>query len=81
MKIENEMLEVVSVVEHEDGGATFTFDMTEKMSDLCGALGLKLLIFCGALNRSPDFVFNALRDMIEETYPKGEKNENEDDTN
>lgn len=66
MKLEDGLLEVVKVVEHEDGGATYTFDMTDEMSDICGSLGLKLLLYCGALDRSPASVFDMLGEMLTE---------------
>ena len=70
MKLEEGLLEVVKIVEHEDGGATYTFDMTDEMSDICGALGLKLLLYCGALDKSPTFVFDWLGLMLTEKQTK-----------
>lgn len=70
MKLEDGFLEVVKIVEHEDGGATYTFDMTDEMSDICGALGLKLLLYCGALDKSPTFVFDWLGLMLTEKQTK-----------
>jgi hypothetical protein len=70
VKLEDGLLEVVKVVEHEDGGATYTFDMTDQMSDICGALGLKLLMYCGALDKSPTFVFDWLGLMLVEKQTK-----------
>ena len=70
MKLEDGLLEVVKVVEHEDGGATYTFDMTDQMSDICGSLGLKLLLYCGALDKSPTFVFDWLGLMLTEKQIK-----------
>ena len=70
MKLEDGLLEVVKVVEHEDGGATYTFDMTDEMSDICGSLGLKLLLYCGALDKSPTFVFDWLGLMLTEKQTK-----------
>ena len=70
MRLEDELLKVFKVVEHEDGGATYTFDMTDEMSDICGELGLKLLLYCGALDRSPTFVFDWLGLMLTEKQTK-----------
>ena len=94
MKLEDGLLEVVKIVEHEDGGATYTFDMTDEMSDICGALGLKLLLYCGALDKSPTFVFDwlglmltekqikdkQLGELVEEKHIKEKQDENENDT-
>lgn len=54
--------EVVSVEEHEDGSATYTFDMTDAMSAVCCSEGLKLLMYCGAFGLSTSAVY----DMIAE---------------
>lgn len=58
--------EVVDVEDHEDGSATYTFDMPKAMAEMCGNLGLKLLLFCGAAGKSTDFVFDMVSEMIEE---------------
>ena len=80
MRLEDGFLEVVKVVDNEDGGATYTFDMTDEMSDICGALGLKLLLYCGALDKSPTFVFDWLGLMLTEKQIKEKQDENENDT-
>ena len=94
MKLEDGFLEVVKIVEHEDGGATYTFDMTDEMSDICGSLGLKLLLYCGALDKSPNFVFDwlglmltekqikdkQLGELVEEKHIKEKQHENGNDT-
>ena len=59
MKLEEGLLEVVKIVEHEDGGATYTFDMTDEMSDICGAL-----------DKSPTFVFDWLGLILTEKQTK-----------
>ena len=94
MNLEDGFLEVVKIVEHEDGGATYTFDMTDEMSDICGELGLKLLLYCGALDKSPTFVFDWLGlmltekqikekqigELVEEKHTKEKQHENGNDT-
>ena len=55
------IIELTNVANHEDGSATYTFDMTDKLSSICGELGLKLLLYCGALEKSPSYVFDLLR--------------------
>ena len=59
-------VEVFSIEDHEDGGATYTFDMSKGMVDQCVELGLKLLLFCGAAGKSTNFVFDMLTKAIEE---------------
>lgn len=53
-------MEVVSVVEHEDGSATYTFDMTDAMSAVCHSEGLKLLMYCGAFGLSTSAVYGMI---------------------
>lgn len=61
------LVEVVNVVEHEDGGATYTFDMSSGVSEICGELGLKLLLYCGMCQVSPQSVFDKLaEDFLKE---------------
>jgi len=69
------LIEVVNVVEHEDGGATYTFDMTDEMSRVCGEVELKLLLYCGMLEKSPEFVFNMLGDMIHKMLEDDQANQ------
>ena len=80
MKNPENLIETVKVVEHEDGSATYTFDMTDEMSDICGSLGLKLLLYCGALDKSPTFVFDWLGLMLTEKQIKEKQHENDNDT-
>lgn len=64
MKNPDNLIETVKVVEHEDGSATFTFDMTQEVADICGELGLKLLMYCGALGKSPEYAFDLLGEEL-----------------
>lgn len=59
------LIELVEEIAHEDGSITYTFDMTEEISKLCGELGLKLLLYSGALNKSPEYAFELLGKEIE----------------
>lgn len=59
------LIELVEKIAHEDGSITYTFDMTEEISKLCGELGLKLLLYSGALNKSPEYAFELLGKEIE----------------
>ena len=45
------------VKEHENGDATYTFDMTETARDAVLEEGLKLLLYCGVANVDVEDVF------------------------
>ena len=51
-------MKVTALTEHEDGSATFTFDLDEKTTSLAQELGLKLLLYCGANGTDIDSVFD-----------------------
>jgi len=50
-------MKVTDLTEHEDGSATYTFDLNDKTAALAQELGLKLLLYCGATGTSVDYVF------------------------
>jgi NTP pyrophosphatase (non-canonical NTP hydrolase) len=58
-------IEVLDVKEHEDGSATYTFDMDQESSDLLTEVGLKLILFCGAAGISTEEVFDSVRQKID----------------
>jgi hypothetical protein len=62
------IVEMLEVKEHEDGSATYTFDLSKDLSELCGAFGLKLLMYCGALGKSPDYAFDLLGKQLEDKF-------------
>ena len=70
-----DIIKSVSVVNHEDGSATYTFDMTENVSLICGELGLKLLLYCGMLEKSPEYAFELLGAEIDNMLKKEEDND------
>lgn len=41
--------EVVDVVEHEDGSATFTFELDRSTDKIMTELGIKFLLFCASV--------------------------------
>ena len=43
-----EKMKITAITEHEDGSATFDFDLDDTTVALAQELGLKLLIYCGA---------------------------------
>jgi len=44
-------IEVVEVKEHENGDATYVFDMDHDSAKVATELGLKLLLYCSATGR------------------------------
>jgi len=70
-----DIIELTNVANHEDGSATYTFDMTDKLSSICGELGLKLLLYCGMLEKSPEYAFELLGAEIDNMLKKEEDND------
>lgn len=68
-----DIIKSVNAVNHEDGSATYTFDMTENVSLICGELGLKLLLYCGMLEKSPEYAFELLGAEIDSMLKKEEE--------
>ena len=46
-------MEVVETKEHEDGSATYTFDMTEEERKICTEQGILWMIVAGATGVTP----------------------------
>ena len=42
---------IEKITEHDNGDATYTFQMTDKASENIKELGLKLILFCGATHQ------------------------------
>ena len=53
-------MKVTALTEHQDGSATYTFDLDDNTAALAKELGLKLLIYCGATGTDLDFVFKSI---------------------
>jgi len=53
-------IEVTNVVEHENGDATYTFEMDDDSAKIATELGIKLLLYCGACEVSTQEVFDEL---------------------
>lgn len=39
-------IEVAGVIEHEDGGATYSFDMSDDVEKNLAEIGLKFVLYC-----------------------------------
>ena len=57
-------MQIVDEVEHEDGSATYTFDMTEEERRICTEQGILWMIVAGATGVTPESV---MRKWIEES--------------
>lgn len=79
MKNPENLIETVRVVEHEDGSATYTFDMTQEVADICGEYGLKLLLYCGALGKSPEYAFDLLGEELRKLVAENTEGNTEDE--
>ena len=55
-----EKMKITAITEHEDGSATFDFDLDDTTAALAQELGLKLLIYCGATGTNLDYVFKTI---------------------
>lgn len=58
-------IEVVEVTEHEDGSATYTFDLDEDTTKLAQELGLKLMLYCGFSGVSVEDAFKSILDRAD----------------
>jgi len=61
-----EKLKITAITEHEDGSATFDFDLDDTTAALAQELGLKLLIYCGAAGINLDYVFKTILERTED---------------
>ena len=56
-------MQIVNEVEHEDGSATYTFDLTEEERRICTEQGILWMIVAGATGVTPESV---MRKWIED---------------
>lgn len=61
-------MEVTNIIEHEDGGATYHFDMTAEEHDAMCRNGILWAIVCGLTGLTVDAV---MKDHIEDTAEDG----------
>jgi len=64
-------IDIEKVVENEDGGATYTFQMSDAAAEEIKALGLKMILYCGVTGTDIGDVF----DWILEQRPEGIKDD------
>jgi len=58
-------LVVEKVVEHEDGSATYTFDMSNDTRDMFVSEGVRLILMCAVAGISVEDAFDMLHDITE----------------
>jgi hypothetical protein len=58
-------MDVEKVVEHEDGGATYTFEMNHKTTQSMAQYGLELILICAAYGVDLKDAFEAIRNLGE----------------
>ena len=54
---------VDKVLEHEDGGATYTFDMNHKATQAMAQYGLELVVVCAAYGVDIQDAFDSIRNL------------------
>lgn len=59
-KIKQMYIEMVELEEHEDGSATYKFDLSPDVSFMLAEIGLKALTYCGVCNVTVDQMFDCL---------------------
>lgn len=66
-------VEVTNVVEHEDGSATYTFDMIDEARDRFADVGIKFALYAGAFEKTTDELFEILeRELLKDENPVSE---------
>ena len=58
-------LAVEKVVEHDDGGATYTFEMSHKTTQSMAEIGLELILICAAYGVDIQDAFDSIRSLGE----------------
>lgn len=53
-------IQVVNITEHEDGSATYTFDVSQGANSIISSEGMKLLLYCGAFGIHLDEVYDLI---------------------
>jgi hypothetical protein len=62
---ETHHLAVEKVVEHDDGGATYTFEMSHKTTQSMAEIGLELILICAAYGVDIQDAFDSIRSLGE----------------
>ena len=62
---ETHHLAVEKVVEHDDGGATYTFEMSHETTQSMAQYGLELILICAAYGVDIQDAFDSIRNLGE----------------
>lgn len=65
-------LAVENVVEHEDGSATYTFDMSNDTRDMFVNDGIRLVLMCAVADISVEDAFDILHEVAKEKLKDAE---------
>jgi hypothetical protein len=57
---DNVSIQLVGETKYENGDVGMTFDVDSKTAQIAGSLGLKLLLYCGALGISTNKAFETI---------------------
>lgn len=58
-------LTVEKVMEHDDGGATYTFETSHKTTQAMAQIGLELILICAAYGVDLQDAFDSIRSLGE----------------
>lgn len=58
-------IEVVNVVEHEDGSATYSIEMSEEEKEIFAKAGIRFSIILAGFNITENELFNILKEREE----------------
>jgi hypothetical protein len=73
-EMDKHYLVVEKAVEHEDGSATYTFDMSNDTRDMFVSDGVRLTLMCAAAEISVEDAFDMIHDIV-----KGKLDESQQD--
>lgn len=74
-------MEIISEIEHEDGSATYTFDMTEEERRMCVEAGILWMLVSGITGDTPTSLLEkhmqnqALDELVEQTQEQEKSRE------
>jgi len=66
-------LAVEKVVEHEDGSATYTFDMSNDTLDMFVSEGVRLILMCAVAEISVEDAFDMLQDIAKKKLDESQQ--------
>ncbi len=58
-------IEIIDVVDHEDGSSTMTFDMSDDDAKTMASYGMKFVMYCAAYDVSIEEAFNRIAGRTE----------------